>query len=121
MCGIAGQLNFNKDPVSPVTLRRMTDALKHRGPDGEGHWIDENIGFGHRRLSIIDLSPAGNQPMKSSDHRYALTYNGEIYNFRALRTELEAKGYWFRSQTDSEVVLNALAEWGAMRCSNSTA
>ena len=113
MCGIAGQLNFNKDPVSPVTLRRMTDALKHRGPDGEGHWIDENIGFGHRRLSIIDLSPAGNQPMKSSDHRYVLTYNGEIYNFRELRTELEAKGYWFRSQTDSEVVLNALAEWGS--------
>ena len=113
MCGIAGQLNFNKDPVSPVTLRRMTDALTHRGPDGEGHWIDENIGFGHRRLSIIDLSPAGNQPMKSSDHRYVLTYNGEIYNFRELRTELEAKGYWFRSQTDSEVVLNALAEWGS--------
>ena len=61
----------------------------------------------------IDLSPAGHQPMISADHRFVLTYNGEIYNFRELRTELEAKGYWFRSQTDSEVVLSALAEWGA--------
>jgi asparagine synthase (glutamine-hydrolysing) len=68
--------------------------------------------LGHRRFSIIDLYPAGHQPMISSDHRFALTYNGEIYNFRELRTELEAKGYWFRSQTDSEVVLYSLAEWG---------
>ena len=112
MCGIAGQLNFDKNPVSPVILKRMTDAIAHRGPDGEGHWIEGNIGLGHRRLSIIDLSPAGHQPMISSDHRFALTYNGEIYNFRELRTELEAKGYWFRSQTDSEVVLYSLAEWG---------
>ena len=113
MCGIVGQLNFDKSPVSPVILKKMTDVIKHRGPDGEGHWIEENIGFGHRRLSIIDLSPAGHQPMISADHRYVLTYNGEIYNFRELRTELEAKGYWFRSQTDSEVVLSALAEWGS--------
>ena len=70
------------------------------------------IGLGHRRLSIIDLSSSGHQPMLSADNRYVLTYNGEIYNFRELRTELETKGYWFRSQTDSEVVLNALAEWG---------
>jgi asparagine synthase (glutamine-hydrolysing) len=113
MCGIVGQLNFDNNPVSPVILKKMTDVIKHRGPDGEGHWIDENVGFGHRRLSIIDLSPAGHQPMISADHRYVLTYNGEIYNFRELRTELEAKGYWFRSQTDSEVVLSALAEWGS--------
>jgi asparagine synthase (glutamine-hydrolysing) len=113
MCGIVGQLNFDKSPVSPVILKKMTDAIKHRGPDGEGHWIEENVGFGHRRLSIIDLSPAGHQPMISADHRYVLTYNGEIYNFRELRTELEVKGYWFRSQTDSEVVLSALAEWGS--------
>lgn len=112
MCGIAGQLNTDNSPVSPVILKRMTDAISHRGPDGEGHWVEENIGFGHRRLAIIDLSPAGHQPMISSDHRYVLSYNGEIYNFRELRTELEAKGYWFRSQTDSEVVLSALAEWG---------
>ena len=113
MCGIVGQLNFDNSPVSPVVLKKMTDVIKHRGPDGEGHWIDENVGFGHRRLSNIDLSPAGHQPMISADHRYVLTYNGEIYNFRELRTELEAKGYWFRSQTDSEVVLSALAEWGS--------
>jgi asparagine synthase (glutamine-hydrolysing) len=113
MCGIVGQLNLDKSPVSPVILKKMTNAIEHRGPDGEGHWIEENIGLGHRRLSIIDLSPAGHQPMISSDHRHVLTYNGEIYNFRELRADLEAKGYWFRSQTDSEVVLYALAEWGS--------
>tara|TARA_B100000902_G_scaffold18303_1_gene21928 strand:+ start:1094 stop:2968 length:1875 start_codon:yes stop_codon:yes gene_type:complete len=113
MCGIAGQINFDGEPVSSGILKRMTDAISHRGPDGEGHWIEGNIGFGHRRLSIIDLSPAGNQPMISSDGRYVLTYNGEIYNFRDLRIELEGKGYRFRSQTDSEVVLYCLAEWGS--------
>lgn len=113
MCGIVGQLTFDSSPVSPVTLQKMTDVIAHRGPDGEGHWIEGNIGFGHRRLSIIDLSPAGHQPMISPDHRYVLSYNGEIYNFRELRMELEAKGYWFRSKTDSEVVLYSLAEWGS--------
>lgn len=90
----------------------MTDAIAHRGPDGEGHWIEGNVALGHRRLAIIDLSPAGHQPMISADHRYVLSYNGEVYNFRELRSELEARGYWFRSKTDSEVVLNALVEWG---------
>ena len=113
MCGIVGQINLDQSPVSPVVLKKMTDVIKHRGPDGEGHWIEKNVGLGHRRLSIIDLSPAGHQPMITSDHRYILTYNGEIYNFKELRTILEAKGYWFRSQADSEVVLYALAEWGS--------
>jgi len=113
MCGIVGQINFDKNPVSPVVLKKMTDAIRHRGPDGEGHWIEESVGFGHRRLSIIDPSPLGRQPMVSQDQRYILTYNGEVYNFRELRTELEAKGYGFRSQTDSEVVLYALVEWGS--------
>ena len=112
MCGIAGLINFDGAPVSPAILQRMTDAVAHRGPDAEGHWIEGNVGLGHRRLAIIDLSPAGHQPMTSADHRYLLSYNGEVYNFRELRTELEARGYWFRSRTDSEVVLNALAEWG---------
>jgi asparagine synthase (glutamine-hydrolysing) len=112
MCGITGLINLNCAPVSPVVLKKMTDAIAHRGPDGEGHWIEGNVGLGHRRLSIIDLSPAGHQPMISGDHRYILSYNGEIYNFRELRTELEAAGYWFRSKTDSEVVLHALARWG---------
>jgi asparagine synthase (glutamine-hydrolysing) len=113
MCGIAGLINLDGAPVSPAVLQRMTDAIAHRGPDGEGQWIEGNVGLGHRRLAIIDLSPAGHQPMTSADHRYLLTYKGEVYNFRELRTELEARGYWFRSRTDSEVVLNALAEWGA--------
>jgi asparagine synthase (glutamine-hydrolysing) len=112
MCGITGLVNINGEAVSPVILKRMTDAISHRGPDGEGHWIDENIGIGHRRLAIIDLSAAGHQPMISADHRFVLSYNGEIYNYRELRIELEAEGVWFRSRTDSEVVLNALTRWG---------
>jgi asparagine synthase (glutamine-hydrolysing) len=112
MCGIAGLINLDGAPVAPPVLKRMTDAIAHRGPDGEGHWIEGAVGIGHRRLAIIDLSPAGQQPMISADHRYVLSYNGEVYNFRELRSELQALGYWFRSQTDSEVVLYALAEWG---------
>ncbi len=112
MCGIAGIINTNGHPVSPRLLQGMTDAISHRGPDGEGHWIEGDVGIGHRRLAILDLSPAGHQPMASADHRFVLSYNGEIYNFRELRIELEAAGYWFRSKTDSEVVLNALAAWG---------
>jgi asparagine synthase (glutamine-hydrolysing) len=112
MCGIAGLIHLNGDAVSPVVLKRMTDAIAHRGPDGEGQWIDGNVGLGHRRLAIIDLSPLGHQPMISADHRYAFSYNGEIYNFRELRTELEAAGYSFRSQTDTEVAMVALAHWG---------
>ena len=113
MCGITGLINLNGAPISPVILQKMTDAIVHRGPDGEGHWVEGNVGLGHRRLAIIDLSPAGHQPMISADHRYILSFNGEIYNFRELRTELEAFGFWFRSKTDSEVVLHALAHWGA--------
>jgi len=113
MCGIAGLIHRDGQPVSPAVLQRMTDAVAHRGPDGEGHWIEGPVGLGHRRLAIIDLSPAGQQPMVSADHRYVLSYNGEIYNFRELKAELEALGYWFRSRTDSEVVLYALAAWGA--------
>ena len=112
MCGIAGLINLNGDPVSPVLLQRMTDSIAHRGPDGEGQWIEGNVGIGHRRLAIIDLSPSGHQPMRSSDGRWILTYNGEIYNFRELRLELESKGHQFRTNTDSEVVLHALMEWG---------
>ena len=112
MCGIVGLINLNSVAVAPPILKRMTDEIAHRGPDGEGHWIEGNVGLGHRRLAILDLSPAGHQPMVSADHRFVLTYNGEIYNFRELRAELQAIGYWFRSKTDSEVVLYALAEWG---------
>ncbi len=104
---------MNGEPVSPVNLRKMTDAIAHRGPDGEGFYIDSFIGLGHRRLAIIDLSPAGHQPMLSPDGNHALTYNGEVYNFQELRMELESLGHQFRSRTDSEVVLHAYAQWGA--------
>ena len=113
MCGIAGILNYEGTAVPPPVLQAMTDAIAHRGPDGEGHWIEDGVGFGHRRLAIIDLSPLAHQPMMSHDNRYVLSYNGEIYNFRELRTELQAMGYPFRSQSDSEVLLNAWSAWGA--------
>jgi asparagine synthase (glutamine-hydrolysing) len=112
MCGIAGIINLNGEAVSFLNLKKMTDAIIHRGPDGEGHWIEKNIGIGHRRLAIIDLSPAGHQPMVSLDNRYVITFNGEIYNFREIKKELQTYGYKFTSKTDSEVVLNALAYWG---------
>lgn len=112
MCGIAGVINRNGAPVSSVILRRMTDAIAHRGPDGEGFYTDGAVGLGHRRLAIIDLSPAGHQPMLTPDGQYALSYNGEIYNFQELRLELEALGHQFRSRTDSEVLLHGYVEWG---------
>ncbi len=112
MCGIAGIIHLDGASVTPPILQKMTDAIAHRGPDGEGHWIEGNVGLGHRRLAILDLTPAGHQPMISMDYRYVFSYNGEVYNFRELRSELEAAGYWFRSKTDSEVVLYALVHWG---------
>ncbi len=112
MCGITGIFNLNGEPVSSVILRKMTDAIAHRGPDGEGFYTDSFVGLGHRRLAIIDLSPAGHQPMMSQDGQYILIYNGEIYNFQELRLELETRGYHFRSRSDSEVLLYAYAEWG---------
>lgn len=112
MCGITGLINIDGGPVSSTILKAMTDAIVHRGPDGEGQWIEQSVGLGHRRLAILDLSPAGHQPMMSVSQRYILTYNGEVYNFRELRIELESCGYQFRSGTDSEVVLNAWDCWG---------
>ena len=113
MCGICGIFNTDGESVSPVNLRKMTDAIAHRGPDGEGFYTDSFIGLGHRRLAIIDLSPAGHQPMLTQDGQYAVVYNGEIYNFQELKAELESIGHQFRSRTDSEVVLHAYAEWGS--------
>ena len=108
MCGIAGILS--PTPSDLAAIHPMTAALAHRGPDDQGIWSQPGIALGHRRLSIIDLSSAGHQPMLSADGRYVLVYNGELYNFRELRTELA--DYPFRSRTDSEVVLAALAHWG---------
>ncbi|HTY58041.1 MAG TPA: asparagine synthase (glutamine-hydrolyzing) [Bacteroidota bacterium] len=112
MCGIAGIFNLNGEPVSPVILRRMTDAIAHRGPDGEGFYTDSFVGLGHRRLAIIDLSPAGHQPMMTPDGKVVISYNGEVYNFQELRLELESLGRHFHSRTDTEVILHAYALWG---------
>ena len=112
MCGIAGILLRGDTPVSEAPLRKMTDAVAHRGPDGEGHFVEGPLGLGHRRLAVIDLTPAGRQPMATPDGRFVIVYNGEVYNFRELRAELEALGHAFTSRSDSEVVLNAYAAWG---------
>ena len=95
MCGISGIVNFNEKPVGKDQINLMNNAQIHRGPDGSGIWCDKNIGFGHRRLSIIDLSDQASQPMKSNDNRYIIIYNGEIYNFKELKRELVKKGYAF--------------------------
>lgn len=112
MCGITGVLHLNGESAAPVVLKRMTDAIAHRGPDGDGIYTDGPVGLGHRRLAIIDLSAAGHQPMATEDGRFVMIYNGEIYNFQELRIELEALGHRFHSRTDSEVVLKSLAQWG---------
>jgi len=112
MCGIAGVLHSKGEPASPVILKKMADAIAHRGPDGEGIFADDQLGLAHRRLAIIDLSPAGHQPMATKDGRYIIVFNGEIYNFQELRIELEALGHQFHSKTDTEVLLHAFAEWG---------
>src|SRR5581483_9928314 len=113
MCGFAGVVTEPGSTPSPAVLARMTDALRHRGPDGDGLICDQGVGLGHCRLAIIDLSAAGHQPMLTRDGAGALVYNGEVYNFLELRAELEALGHQFRSRTDAEVVLLALRQWGA--------
>ncbi len=110
MCGIAGIIHKNNTLVDLIELKKMTDVAKHRGPDGEGHFIDSNIAFGHRRLAIIDLSEAGHQPMQKDN--MVITFNGEIYNYIEIRTELENSGIVFSTKTDTEVILKAYQKWG---------
>jgi asparagine synthase (glutamine-hydrolysing) len=112
MCGIVGIFNLNGEPVSPALLRSMTDAINHRGPDSEGFYVDSFVGLGHRRLSILDLSRSGHQPMGTEDKQFIITYNGELYNFRELRAELEELGHSFQSRSDTEVVLKSYVQWG---------
>ena len=110
MCGITGMVGH----ADPRTVLGMTRLLAHRGPDGEGVHCPpgEPFGFGHRRLAILDLSPAGAQPMSTPDGRFWATYNGEVFNFRDIRAELESRGERFRTRTDTEVLLAAYAAWG---------
>ena len=117
MCGIAGILAYGESaaPVDEPELLRIREHMIKRGPDGAGLWIspDRRVGLAHRRLSIIDLSETGAQPMATADGRLSITFNGEIYNYRELRRELEAKGYVFRTQSDTEVLLHLYADRGA--------
>lgn len=112
MCGIVGVWQLDGRAIDPIALERMRDVLVHRGPDDAGLWLEGSVGLGHRRLAIIDLSEAGRMPMSSRDGAVQVVFNGEVYNFRALRSELEEEGHLFRSKTDSEVVLRAYEEWG---------
>ena len=112
MCGIAGVAIRDGGLVDEGLVRAMTDVLAHRGPDGAGVHVEGRVGLGHRRLAIIDLSAAAGQPMAGADGRAWITFNGEIYNFRELRRELESLGHRFRTSSDTEVILAAYAAWG---------
>src|SRR5690349_15222577 len=111
MCGIFGFVDA-ADGLPPIDrLCRITNLIRHRGPDGGGYWTDRGVFLGHRRLSIIDIA-GGNQPMTSADGRYVITFNGEIYNYPELRDELRGEGVSFRTSSDTEVILEAFARWG---------
>ncbi|MEE9230499.1 MAG: asparagine synthase (glutamine-hydrolyzing) [Acidobacteriota bacterium] len=115
MCGIVGVLDYaGPGTLNEAILSRMRDTMQHRGPDDEGVYVspDGRVGLGHRRLAILDPSSAGRQPMSTPDGRYWVTYNGEIYNFMELRSELESRGYQFRSRSDTEVLLALYADEG---------
>jgi asparagine synthase (glutamine-hydrolysing) len=112
MCGIAGRFNFERlRSVDPAVLQAMTDAIRHRGPDADGHYLDGAIGLGHRRLSIIDLS-TGDQPIGNEDGTVQVVFNGEIYNFAELRAELAGAGHHFRTGSDTEVIAHGYEAWG---------
>jgi asparagine synthase (glutamine-hydrolysing) len=112
MCGICGLFSYAQgDPVDPLLLRRMTASMVHRGPDDEGYLVDDGVGLGFRRLSIIDVA-GGHQPLPNEQQTVWVVFNGEIYNFRELRRELQAQGHVFRTRSDSEVIVHAYEEWG---------
>jgi len=113
MCGITGVYNLDGKSVDFLLLQKMTDSLSHRGPDDRGIFVEDNVGLGHRRLSVIDLSALGHQPMQDDGDNLAVVFNGEIYNFQEIRKELQLKGYKFKSKTDTEVILYGYKEWGA--------
>ncbi len=110
MCGIAAIFKHQTLPDAEHLIRQMTDRMQHRGPDADGHYDDERVSLGHRRLSIIDLSELGRQPMWDVHDRYAIVYNGEVYNYKELKAELG--DYPFRSESDTEVLIAGFAAWG---------
>lgn len=112
MCGICGIIQLNDNLVDEVLIHQMMRVQKHRGPDDEGAFVENNVGFGFVRLSILDLSPAGHQPMSSFDDRYVVVFNGEIFNYIEIREELNVLGHIFGTNTDTEVLLAAYREWG---------
>ena len=112
MCGIVGKLSLHAPP-EPCDVRRAGDALRRRGPDDEGFWAEGPVAFAHRRLAILDLSPAGHQPMLSADGRFVLVLNGEVYNYQELREQMPAPTGGWKSDSDTEVILAAYARWGA--------
>ena len=112
MCGISGYLNLDKKPTNHFVLEKMAKIMSHRGPDDFGIFQDKEVGLSHTRLSIIDLSANGKQPMETDDARYIISYNGIIFNFQELRLDLEKKGWKFKSHSDTEVILKAVVEWG---------
>ena len=114
MCGIAGVLDYQQRglTINPVHVDRMVDSLAHRGPNGRGVWRADGIALGHRRLSVLDPTAAGAQPMHYAARQLVVTYNGEIYNFKELRAELQVAGHRFQTECDTEVLLAAYAEWG---------
>lgn len=117
MCGIAGILHFDKErKADPAVIKKMADTISYRGPDGEGYYVNRNLAFGHRRLSIIDLS-TGSQPMFSEDKSVVLIFNGEIYNYIELKEELKKAGHYFKTTSDSEVIIKAYQQWG-IDCQN---
>src|SRR5947209_1767153 len=112
MCGIAGQFNFERrEPVESETIVRMARSIAHRGPDDEGFFIAGPVGLASRRLSIIDLA-GGHQPMSDGQETVWITFNGEIYNYKELRAELQNKGHQFRTNSDTEVIIHGYKEWG---------
>jgi asparagine synthase (glutamine-hydrolysing) len=112
MCGIAGIFNINGSPTSLSTIKAMTTKIAHRGPDGEGFYVEENIALGHRRLAILDISDKGNQPMESKNGEWVVVFNGCIYNYLELKSQLKSKGHSFVSTTDTEVISEGLAAYG---------
>ena len=112
MCGICGIVNFNvTEPVDPLLVERMTNAQAHRGPDDSGYFIEGNVGLGHRRLSIIDLS-GGKQPIFNEDGSVVVVFNGEIYNYSDLTADLVARGHKFATRSDTETIAHAYEEYG---------